>query len=533
MEPPPQEKVNRLGIDFGENTTVIAIHDRDEMSPTLEIPGISREMNGVCPGSIVHVIPSLIHYDGDGTVRTGCEVVRAGQAGSPATASGMRRYLFDRSPARIPAGDGRTVACSDAAAEFLTGILSRAVTLFPGETDLIFVLPADAPPEYSGWLDRIGKASGARSPFWVNEYLATAAGYGISPRAGEPFLVLSFTESGISAAIVIPDDSLAGGARTAAGASASTGTRMVDAWIVQDLLARFRLLESDPRAERIRPQVVSEAERAREIIPLEGLAGITATDPLSGKTYTARYGVEDLLRVLERNEVLDSVQQVLDRTLSAFLARGGDESRITNVFLTGSGCSLPGTEERIRRRLPGARLHADHLMDAAARGAAGYRAPGREPDRIINSYALRYWDPQAHEHRFRFLVSSGARFPSQGQAARISISAAYDGQTHLGIPVWKIAGSDEKECGIELVADVAGGVRLAGPAEETGTREAAAVPVTERNPTLLVADPPAKKGEPRFECTFTIDRERNLCLSARDLLTGALVKLNAPILQMT
>jgi molecular chaperone DnaK (HSP70) len=533
MDPvPSQEKVVRLGIDFGENVTVIAVHDPDRMSPTLEIPGISRGMPGVCPESMVYVIPSLIHYHGDGTVSTGSDVVRAGLADNPATVSGMRRYLFDGSPARIPSGDGRTVACSDAAEEFLTGILSRAVALF-GRTDLIFALPADAPAKYSGGLDRIGRASGARSTLWVNEYLAAAAGYGISPRAGDPFLILRFSETVISATVVIPEEASASGVRTAAEASASTGTRTVDTWIARDILARFRLLESDPRAERIRPEVFAEAQRAREIIPREGLAGIAATDPVQAKTYTSCYGAEDLLRVLEKNAVFDTVHQVLDRALSKFCAGAGDKTRIADVLLLGEGWILPGVQDCIQKHLPGTRVHADFLKEAVARGAAGYQVPTRAPDRITNSYALRYWDPKIRDHRFRFLVSSGARFPSQGQAARISISAAYDGQTHLGIPLWEIAGSLEKECGIELVADVSGGMRLAGPAEEAGAGDAAAVPVNERNPTLLVADPPAKKGEPRFECTFTIDREKNLCLSARDLLTGVLVKLNAPVYRMT
>ena len=49
-----------------------------------------------------------------------------------------------------------------------------------------------------------------------------------------------------------------------------------------------------------------------------------------------------------------------------------------------------------------------------------------------------YWDSKSREHRFRFLVRSGALYPSAGQVARITISAAYDGQTRLGIPLFEI-----------------------------------------------------------------------------------------------
>jgi hypothetical protein len=190
-------------------------------------------------------------------------------------------------------------------------------------------------------------------------------------------------------------------------------------------------------------------------------------------------------------------------------------------------------QEAVRLRFSGALVYADHPLDAVARGAAEYAAPAPAQDRITRSYALRYWDPAAQEHHYRFLVQSGTRYPSAGQVARIVISAAYDGQTHLGIPLFEIGGTaGGASPQIELVSDTGGGVRLAGPARDANEK-GQVVHANERSPTLLVATPPARKGEPRFECTFTLDTERNLCLSARDLVTGALVKLNAPVQRLT
>jgi hypothetical protein len=178
-------------------------------------------------------------------------------------------------------------------------------------------------------------------------------------------------------------------------------------------------------------------------------------------------------------------------------------------------------------------VYANHPLDAIARGAAGYTTPAPAQDRITCSYALRYWDAALQEHHYRFLVHSGTRYPSAGQVARIVISAAYDGQTLLGIPLYEIGGSEGAGAPqIELVSDTRGGVRLAGPAQDAESPGQVVVHANERSPTLLVATPTARKGEPRFECTFTIDPERNLCLSARDLVTGTLVKVNAPVHRM-
>jgi len=128
-------------------------------------------------------------------------------------------------------------------------------------------------------------------------------------------------------------------------------------------------------------------------------------------------------------------------------------------------------------------------------------------------------------------VHSGTRYPSAGQVARVVISAAYDGQALLGIPLCAMGGEDGAGPDLELVAEQGGGVRLAGPVQDAPCTGSAAQ-VNEHAPTLLVANPPARKGEPRFECTFTLDAKKNLCVSARDLVTGTLVKVNTPIFRL-
>jgi len=130
-------------------------------------------------------------------------------------------------------------------------------------------------------------------------------------------------------------------------------------------------------------------------------------------------------------------------------------------------------------------------------------------------------------------VRSGARYPSAGQVARITISAAYDGQTRLGIPLYEISTAPDAEGpALELVSDPAGGCRLAGPPENASAGHKPHL-ANERTPTLLAADPPALKGDPRFELTFVLDQERQLCITARDLVTGRLVKKDAPVHRLT
>jgi molecular chaperone DnaK len=529
----------QLGLDFGVSATVIAASGPGRDTCTLEFPKISREFPA-SPGSLpVHTVPALVEYQDGKPVRSGGEALRGGAADAPSTARWLRRSLCDRSPVQVPAGDGRMVRYDEAVTDLLLPLLLHALHEYPGAR-LVIAFPQEAPAGYGELLQRIASSAGAPSCAMISEYAAALAGYGYSPPDGEPCILLTFSETDLEVCVLArdrPPGIAAGrggcGLRVLARATGPVTCRDIDSWIVKDLLQKFRLLESDPRAVRLMPQVRYEAARLRELLPVMSEKEVRLTDTVSGKTFTALSTTADLARVLADHEVTPALQECIGRALSAMRMRGGDAGQVRCVLLLGAGCALPAVQEAVRSRFQGADVYTDHPLDAVARGAAEYTAPARAQDRISCSYALRYWDPAVQEHHYRFLVHSGTRYPSAGQVARIVISAAYDGQTLLGIPLYEIGGTAGGTVPrIELVSDTGGGVRLAGPAQDADS-PGQVVHANERSPTLLVATPPARKGEPRFECTFTIDPERNLCLSARDLVTGTLVKVNTPVHRMT
>jgi hypothetical protein len=57
--------------------------------------------------------------------------------------------------------------------------------------------------------------------------------------------------------------------------------------------------------------------------------------------------------------------------------------------------------------------------------------------------------------------------------------------------------------------------------------------MNEGQPTFLVADPPAQRGEPRFEVEFSVDSNKRLLLTARDLQTGRLLYQAYPVVKLT
>jgi hypothetical protein len=521
-----------IGVDFGISMTVIAVAGPDLAGHTLGFPGISREFSESRESTPVHGIPSLIEYREGKAVRWGDEAARWGAADDPATARWLRHYLCEGSTVRIPTGNGRLAGYDEAAADFLAPVLTRALRNYPG-SGLVFTHPQDAPAAYLEFLRQVARTSKAASISFLSEYEAAVTGYRYSPENGEPFLVFTFDETGMIMTVLATDerspDPGERGLRVLLQVTGSIGCHVIDNRILQDLQAKVRLPGNDPRAVRLAPMLRYEASRLRECLTVTGEKEVRITDPLSGKTFSAVYTTADFNRVLADHEIMPALHECISRALSAMRMRGWDIRRVRAVLMLGAGCALPAVKDAVQSRFEESVVYADHPRDAVARGAAEYASPAPDQDRISSSYALRYWDPSAREHHYRFIVHSGTRFPSPGQVARIVISAAYDGQTLLGIPLYEIGGSaGGSVLQIELVSDPGGGMRLAGPARDADS-PGQVVHANEHSPTLLVATPPASKGEPRFECTFTIDARRYLCLSARDLLTGTMVKLNVPV----
>ena len=379
----------------------------------------------------------------------------------PATARWIRKYLLEGSPVRIPSGPDRQHTFRDAATAFLGAVLSRAAREYPGCSPAVFAIPAGAPEWYAGWLGGIARTAGIGSWEMLDEHAAALAGYGLSPAAGQVYLVIRWDETELTVTFVryedVSGDCPAGGIRVIGGASDDTGCRAIDGWIAQDVLARNRMSGTGAKAQRIHDGITRRIGELFGLLAAADEAVIRIEDPLSGTTVPARVSREDVCRILAEHGFPSALARTIGRARAAAGSRGCGEPPAA-VLMLGRGCAIPAVQALVKEQCAGVPVLCDHPFDAIARGAALSRLRVNRPDRIRNDYALRYWDPSSREHRYRFLVRSGARFPSPGQVARITISAAYDGQDRLGIPLYEISTAPEAHApALELVSDPAGG----------------------------------------------------------------------------
>lgn len=524
-----------LGMDFGDGAIVCTTAMPDGRGyQILAFPDWSQEISDPDDQAPVHRIPALIHYPDRGGRYIGCEVLAAGCADSPSTGRWIRSYLLEESTAQVFQGEDRRIPFREAAADLLTAILARAVKEHPDLHSVAFSIPDGAPGWYSGWLSTIARSAGLATCHTIDECAAAAAGYDIPAGKGQSFLIFAFDETTLGFSVVRSPGSLDTGKMDMIGsARTDTGFRVLEGWIAQEIIAKSRIRYHGTQARQLLESALSGTERVLMHLIHDVEAEAEFPDPISGRTVSVKVTAADIARVLDDHGLPRILNDTLRRALGAAHARGYDNPPPSAVLMIGPGSALPAVQELVRQRFPGVNVLHNRPSDAIARGAVLYRPRDHAPDRIRNDYALRYWDPAAREHRYRFLVRGGARFPSAGQVARITISAAYDGQARLGIPLYEIrTGPQETTPALELVLDPAGGARLAGPGSDAGEGNPPVL-VNGRNPTLLAADPPAVKGEPRFELTFAIDRERQLCLTARDLITGKLVRRDIPVYRLT
>jgi molecular chaperone DnaK (HSP70) len=374
----------------------------------------------------------------------------------------------------------------------------------------------------------------------LDEYSATIAGMGVTLVPERPVLIITCGGVSLDVALVLPPDATPApgipsyGVRVVGSARADTGGAEMDAWLCEEIFSHQCLPPPGDRANHRRRALMRECERVKERLSVSPEVDVNIPTPGSGTPAQASITRDRFERLLNDHGFFTELDRTITRALSSARMRGYSEQDISSVVLTGGCAALPSLQEAVKRRFPCHVVTCDRPAWATVRGAALYEPARRARDTIRNDYALRYWDPETLRHQYRLLVRSGTPYPSAGQVARLVISASYDGQTHLGIPLCEIRnGGDIREFPtLELVASADGGLQCAD-LSDTRSDEHPPVWVNERAPTFLVAAPPAKKGEPRFEVTFTIDGERQLKVTARDVQTGRLVKDAVPVFRLT
>ncbi len=526
----------RLGVDFGTSNTVLAVWD-DQLKDgvPLFIPEYSHIYHQ--GDQAISVVPSLIHYDTDNRRWIGDQVLQRNLYHSRHTFRWMKRYISQRSPIKINI-EGREITPFIAGRDFLSTLLlfaSQQLDLRGEEIGLS--VPVEAFEHYEDWLSSVTELAGIPRYRLIDEPSAAALGYGTHIQSGHTYLIFDFGGGTMHASVVLmeaePSSTTGRRCRVLGKAGKYIGGSTIDQWIFQDILRQNNCQDFDEPVRLLSNELLVACEKAKETLSYKERAEIQVVDPASAAALSGFFSREQFEEILDRHELYTEINRIVRSAINMACERGYNEENINAVLMVGGTSAIPSVQRTLRQIFGKERVSFNRPLDAVARGAAAFVAGVDFYDHIQHDYAIRFVNPTTHQYDYRIIVHKGTSYPSPEPVARLSVKASYDSQSQLGLAIFEIAETSSiSSNGVEIVFDPAGIARVM-QITPNDVEQRSIFWMNEAQPTFLPANPPAARGEPRFEVEFCVDANKRLTMTSRDIKTGDLTHKDYPVVKLT
>jgi molecular chaperone DnaK len=276
--------------------------------------------------------------------------------------------------------------------------------------------------------------------------------------------------------------------------------------------------------------------RAKERLSGFERADISVINPMTGAALSAEFNRAQFEDLLDKRDMFSQIDKTVRRALNAARERGYNEDSITSVLLVGGSSQIPAVQRTLQRIFGRDKILLHRPLDAVARGAAAFVAGVDFYDHIQHDYAIRFLNRDKGGYDYRTIVKRGTPYPTVEPLARLTVKAAYAGQTQLGVAVFEMSEQSSRNAGVntvELVFDPSGAARLMEVMPDEDERRKLFW-LNEHSPTFLTAEPPAEaQGEGRFRVEFNIDQNKRLLITATDIKTGRVTHKNFPVVKLT
>jgi molecular chaperone DnaK (HSP70) len=526
----------RLAVDFGTSNTVLAAWDAagEEGVPVAvaEYGRFRRQQEErVC------VIPSVIHYAADRRRWVGDQVLRRNLYHSPRTFRWMKTYITRSSPGRKRV-DGADISHFDAGRDFLSTVLLFAAREreLAADEEVALTLPVEAFEGYENWLAEVAEAAGMPRFRFIDEPSAAALGYGARIQPGDVYLIFDFGGGSLDVSVVLLEEregtERVRRCRVLGKAGIDVGGASVDQWLFEEVLKRAGRHDGEEEIRALSNALLVACERAKERLSFHDRAEVVVVVQRSGGALSARFERAELEALLEDRGFFTDCDRTIRRALLDARDRGYREEDIRAVLMVGGSSQVPAVQQTLGRIFGRDRVMVHRPLDAVARGAAAFVAGVDFYDHIQHSYAIRHLDRARGAYDYWPIIPRGTPYPTREPVARLTVKASHDGQRELGLLVFEIGEGRRRGAApaVEIEYDPAGAVRLAEVTPEEAERRQYFQIGT---PTFLRAEPPAARGERRFEVSFGIDGNKRLLISVRDVRTGRWTHRDFPMVKLT
>lgn len=526
----------KLGIDFGTSNTVLAVWDEARKEgQTVHVPDYGRVYQQ--GEEQISVIPSLIHYAPGNLRWIGNQVHQRNLQQSNRTLRWMKRYIINRSPVRVRMDD-QVISHAEAGRDFLSSVLLFATEqLNLGNEEVALTVPVESFEHYEDWLAGVAAAANLPRFRLIDEPSAAALGYGAPIQPGDVYLIFDFGGGTLNVSVVLieVEERAAAGRRCRVLGKAGTdlGGTVIDQWLFQEVLRQNGRRDSDEDIRQISNALLVECEGLKERLSFQAKSGLSVVHPDTGMALAAEFTQVSFEELLDRHDAFAAIDRTIRRALNNARERGYSEEQVKSVLMVGGSSQIPSIQNTVRRIFGRERVKLNRPLDAVARGAAAFVAGVDFFDHIQHDYGIRYVNRDKGDYDYRVIVQRGTPYPTPEAVARLSVKATYDGQTQLGIAIYEIGERAHGSANglVELVFDPSGAARVVqlSPDEQ---EQRSLFWMNEHSPTFLNADPPAQQGEARFEVAFSIDYNKRLLITVRDLKTGKLTHKDYPVVKL-
>ena len=525
----------RIAIDFGTSNTIIAVWDET-----------------ICEGKSFHlsdygsyyqqgkerisIIPSLIHYSNDNRRWLGQQVRQRNLEKNEHTFRWVKRYIANRSPIKRKI-HGKQISHQQAGRDFLSTLLIFATQeLNIGNEEIAFTVPVEAFEDYENWLTEVAQTAGMPRFRLIDEASAAALGYGANIQAGDVYLIFDFGGGTLDIAVVLieeEDISSTRCCRVLGKAGCNLGGATIDQWLYSEVLKQTGYQDSDEEILALSGSILVECEQAKIRLSQQETADITILNPNTGAIIGAEFSRSLLEDILEENGAFTDIDRAIRRALNDARDRGYTEDNIKAVLTVGGSSQIPAIQRTLKRIFGRDKVMLSNPLDAVAKGAAAFVAGVDFYDHIQHDYALRYFNSEKGDYDYRILVKRGTNYPTEN-IARLTIKASHDEQKHLGLAIFELGQQyqSNSDNNIELVFDPNGSARLSAMTPDK-QEERSYFWMNEESPTFLTTNTSVKKGEKCFQVNFSIDGNKRLLITAKDLKTGKLTHKNYPVIKLS
>ncbi|MDF2568821.1 MAG: hypothetical protein K0R55_425 [Sporomusa sp.] len=436
----------RLAIDFGNAYTVAAYWQQaSRQADTLYVPGITRPIHVKTESNskTVYAAPSLILYEvGKANKHLIGQEAAEGLSGLTDDRMVFRNFKLDIITGKrvYNTAGSRRLSNQEIARDYVAEVISRAGQALGLGTEAViaFTVPvavcmAEAVwRRYQLWLANAVRQAGFTRLEMIEHPWAAAWGAGMLVKPEDRYLVLDVDDGVVEAAVV----------------QAGQKPR----W---DGECRLRVL-SHVREWLMEPASKLECD----------------------------------------SECVIQVNDILQQTLRNAARLGYARRDLAGVIVTGDGGRQPSVKEAVHGFFAGIPIYDQHLLDAAACGAAALTAGFNACGYIRNNYGLRYLD---HDHyQYRLLAASGTFYPSDGPIAALTIKASYEGQQEYALFIYRL--------------------------EQGGSQC-----INEDSPLIITTGQPANRGQEAIQASISIDGAGQLMVTAHVIGSGQMLVDNTPV----